>query len=367
MNRRGYAHSHLSPLASLKLAAIISVLMLCSTGWAQSNSDASARDDKPSRDSLDRAVTDFTPLPWVRNVPLVDRKRAYQLFLDGNDLMKQGLFRQGAEKYRDALALWDHPAFHFNLSVAQMNLDQIIKAYEGFEKARMHGPRPIGEDKYEQAQYYLNVLGNQLSELEIVCREPDAAVAIDGTPLFHGPGERRIRVRPGRHRVDANKDGREADIQELVLAPGDKKRVVLQPQLPALLVTERYWPVWVPTIITGAGLAIAGGSRMMQMRASGLFDEYDGAIGRLCTGPNGCRAAEVPTSLRRRLDQANQWQWGARIGYAVGGAAITSSVILFFLNRERAVIQRRSDESAVQTFMPTAIPNGAGIHVQIQF
>ncbi|HWN68690.1 MAG TPA: hypothetical protein VNM90_13730, partial [Haliangium sp.] len=68
--------------------------------------------------------------PWVEGVPLEQRRQAYALFIEGNAIIKNGLFAKAAEKYKAALDLWEHPAFHYNLGIAQMNLDQIIDAYQ---------------------------------------------------------------------------------------------------------------------------------------------------------------------------------------------------------------------------------------------
>ena len=56
--------------------------------------------------------------PWVEGVPQETRIAANRIFLEANSLMREGLFARAAEKYREALALWDHPGFHYNLAIA---------------------------------------------------------------------------------------------------------------------------------------------------------------------------------------------------------------------------------------------------------
>lgn len=306
--------------------------------------------------------------PWARGVPLRDRQRAYELFLAGNAVIKDGFFGNAAEKYKAAIERWDHPAFHYNLGIAQMNLDQIVEAYQHFQAARRHGPRPIGEDKYEQAEVYLRLLGNQLAEIEVVCNEPDADVALDGKPLFRGPGRKRVMVRPGGHRAEASKLDRMSDVRQIVLDPGDRKRVALAPRLPAHLATRRRWPRWIPWAVAAAGGVVLGGAAYMDRHSSMLFDEFDRDFAERCPGRNnGCTEAEIPASLRARLDGAGTWQWSARVTYAAGGLIVATSAALLFLNRERIVHERRSEGTGELSLRPTLVPDGVGVTAQMRF
>ena len=304
--------------------------------------------------------------PWAQGVPLADRQRAYALFLSGNATIKDGFFGNAAEKYKAALALWDHPAFHYNLGIAQMNLDQIVEAYQQFQAARRHGPRPIGEDKYAQALAYLNLLGNQLAAIEVICDEPGAEVALDGKPLFRGPGSKRVMVRPGGHRAEASKPDRLADVRQIVLDPGDSKRVRLAPQLPAHLATTRRWPRWIPWAVAGAGAVVMGGAMYMDQHSSALFDQFDREFAERCPGnTNGCTEKEIPAPVRARLDGAGTWQWSARVAYAAGGLALATSATLLFLNRERIVYER--GPASTMSLAPVLTPHGAGLTAHLRF
>jgi hypothetical protein len=304
--------------------------------------------------------------PWVQGVSLGNRQRAYELFLEGNTIIKDGFFGQAADKYKAALELWDHPALHYNLGIAQMNLDQIIEAYHHFQAARHHGPRPIGEDKYEQAEVYLNLLGNQLAEIEVVCDEPGAEVALDGKPLFRAPGRQRIMVRPGGHRAEASKPGHLPDVRQAVLDPGDRERVRLAPQRPAQLATTRRWPQWIPWAVAGAGVVVLGGAAAMDGHATDLFQQFDRAYTTHCPGARGCPREEIPAELNAQLDNAHAWQRAAIITYVTGGVTVATSAALLYLNRERIVSERRSDDDIVSV-SPMFLPEGGGISTIIRF
>jgi hypothetical protein len=305
--------------------------------------------------------------PWVEGVPLEHRRQAYALFLEGNTIIKDGLFPRAVEKYKAALDLWEHPAFHYNLGIAQMNLDQIVDAYQRFQAARQHGPRPIGEDKYKQAQVYLNLLGNQLAEIEVICEEPDAEVVLDGKILFRGPGRQHVLVRPGGHRAEAVKPGRLPDGRQLVLDPGSRKIVTLAPQLPLHLSTTRRWPQSLPWAVAGAGVMALGGAGIMDQRSSTLFDRFDRGFDQLCPGAFGCMDQQISGELRAPLDHARTWQWAARATYVAGGLTVATSAALLYLNRERIVHERRPDGSGRVSLNPMLMPHGAAVSAQLRF
>ncbi len=126
--------------------------------------------------------------PWAKGVSEAKREEAIALFRRGNELLKDSVFVKAAATYRQALAAWDHPAIHYNLVLALLNLDQPEEVYEHLEAAMKYGPAPIEQDKFEQAKAYKNLVAKQLSELDVRCDVAGATVTLDGRPLFTAPG-----------------------------------------------------------------------------------------------------------------------------------------------------------------------------------
>lgn len=312
-------------------------------------------------------VKDAKGRPWSDGVPLEKRQRAYELFKEGNGIIKEGFFGKAAEKYKEALTLWEHPAFHYNLGIAQMNLDQLIDAYERFLAARKHGARPITREKFDQAQKYLDMLRSKLGEIEVVCNEPGAEVAVDGKPLFAGPGRQRVMVRPGGHRAEATKRGYLPGVEEVVLNPGDSKRVTVTPQMPEHLATVRRWPQWIPWAIAGAGAVVLAGAGALDHLSTRRFDAFDRDFDELCGGYLGCEDASVPDGLHAKLEQGRSLQWAARVTYLVGGVTAMTSVSLLYLNRERIVRERGLLETNRMSLKPMLMPYGAGMSAQVHF
>ena len=77
--------------------------------------------------SIARAQTGPTETgdrPWAKGVSKERQEAAWEVFREGNALLKDSLFAKAADKYREALKSWDHPAIHYNLALALVNLDQ---------------------------------------------------------------------------------------------------------------------------------------------------------------------------------------------------------------------------------------------------
>jgi hypothetical protein len=333
-----------------------------SAGAARAQEGASEDEQRVLED-----VKDATGRPWSDGVSLEDRQRAYELFLEGNGIIKEGFFGKAADKYKEAMGLWDHPAFHYNLAIAQMNLDQLIDAYEHFLAARQHGERPITKEKFDQAQKYLDMLRRKLGEIEVVCNEPGAEVAVDGKPLFAGPGRQRVMVRPGGHRAEATKRGYLPGIEQVVLNPGDSKRVTVTPQLPEHLATVRRWPEWIPWAVAGAGAVVLAGAGVMDHLSTRRFDAFDREFDESCGGYKGCPNDKVPGNLLADLDQGRSLQWAARVTYLVGGVTAMTSAALLYLNRERIVRETHLLDSGRMSLNPMLVPHGAGMNAQFRF
>jgi tetratricopeptide (TPR) repeat protein len=302
--------------------------------------------------------------PWAEGLPLEVRLDANRIFLEGNALMREGLFLQATEKYQAALALWDHPGFHYNLAIAQINLDQPIAAYESLQRAVRHGAAPFGADKLEQAESFLTLLRNQLAHVEVACDEPGAVVTMDGKPLFTAPGRMQIVALPGGHQLMADKDGRLPDTERIVLAPGQRARFDLAPQVPTYLATEHRWPVWKPWAVIGAGAIIATAGGYFDWRSSSSFARYDRSVGDLCPGNAGCDPGPIPDALSERQERAETEQWIARGIYLASGTAMAAGAVLVYLNRERAV--RRRDVVEI-TLRPVFEPRAIGVSAGLEF
>jgi hypothetical protein len=326
---------------------------------AQAQAQAREQATPAAQGTQDSVGDDF---PWGQGVPDADRDRAIAIFLEANVLLEDTLFGRAAAKYEEALKIWDHPAFHYNLALARIHLDQPIAAYENLEQAVRYGPAPLDSpDRYEHALRYLELLRNQLAHVEVTCDQPGARITLDGKPLFTGPGRHQALVLPGGHQIVASAPGRIPATEQLVLAPGQRVAVALVLHEPERTVTVRYMPAWIPWVSLGVGAAVLGVGRYVDHQASGALAAFDVDFNRRC--PRGCTEIEAP-GFDARLARIGREQTVARGLYAGGGAVVMVSAALLYLNRER--VERRADDDTI-SMMPMAAPGALGLAARVRF
>src|SRR5688572_9697989 len=129
-----------TPIRSITLFLVVSLALL-----APAPASAQVDDDRLE------AVGDR---PWATNVSKEDQDAAWELVREGNALLKDSIFRQAVDKYREALKRWDHPAIHYNLALALLNLDQPLEVNKHLDKAMQYGALPLEQDKFEHAKGY---------------------------------------------------------------------------------------------------------------------------------------------------------------------------------------------------------------------
>lgn len=303
--------------------------------------------------------------PWARGVSAEKQKRALELFRDGNAALKESLFVKAAQIYRDALALWDHPAIHYNLGLALVNLDQPVETYEHLEAALKYGAAPLDSDKFEQAQRYKALIEKQVSRVDVRCDLDGAQVRFDGKPVFTAPGRWQGLVRAGPHTVVATKDGYLPSEQSETLVGGDA-RVFDVTLMRAEDLTEyrRLWPNWIPWTVVAGGAVLVGSSVGLHLSAKGAYSAYDQGIqGCLDAVTGGC----IPSAeLAQKKQTGDSLQAVAITGYALGGAALVTGAVLVWMNRLQPY-QKSVEVGPTVTLIPSLGPAGAGATLFVEF
>lgn len=268
--------------------------------------------------------------PWAQGVPADKQKAALELFRAGNTLLKESVFVRAAEKYRQALALWDHPAIHYNLALALLNLDQPIEVHEHLVAAMRYGAAPLDNEKFENAKSYKTLIEKQLARVEFRCDTPGASVTMDGQVLFVAPGRYEGMVRPGAHTIVATKQGYLPTDVSRTLLPGEVTKLDLKLYTSEELTRyRRSWSAWKPWAVLGAGAAVAVGGGLLHMQARTSFRDFDAGI-QAC---GGCVPEPGVADLRTRGDSLQKVAIGT---YALGGAAVAAGAVLVYLNRPQS-------------------------------
>jgi PEGA domain len=325
---------------------------------------------KPVPIEEDPLVSTDPDKPWSRGVPVENRTAARELFREGNRLFRIPLFSRAAEKYSAALSIWKHPAFYFNLALAQINTGQEVEAKESLERAMAYGAQPLGADRFQEAQRQLKVVMRQLGQIRLVCRTPGAEVTLDGAMVLIGPGSYEGWIKAKSHELTAKKAGYQAEARRVTISSGEILTVDLSlATLSQAADASRRWAAWKPWAIVAAGSAIAAAGGVVHVLSSRNFDAYDEGFLRLsCANPTadepipGCQGGQIPGILRDQLIRARQQQTVAVTSYLIGGSLISAGIVLLYLNRPR-LAERRVARPSVERMAFTPIISGDAFQI----
>jgi len=292
-------------------------------------------------------------MPWNKGVPQETRTAARAVFLEGNRLFKIPLFSQAVEKYTEALEKWKHPAFYFNLAIAEINLGQYLEAREHLEEALKYGPDPLREDRFQEAKKQLVEVEHHLGRIRVSCPTPGAEVTLDGATLFTGPGSQEVWVKAQAHELSAKRTEYATQAKRATVAAGTVATV----DLPLRKIFEdRPWAVWKPWAVVGAGAAIVAASGVLHAVSAHDFNIFDSGFVKLSCAAMGCTQQQIDMGdprLSPRLNRARLEQKIAVGGYLAGGAAIAAGVVLVYRNRPHLM---EHDETDSQTTGVALVP-----------
>lgn len=278
--------------------------------------------------------------PWANGVSAAQQQAALGKFREGNNQLNSGFFADAAKFYREALKDWDHPAIHYNLALALLNLDQPIEVYDSLEKAIQFGPAPLDKDKFDHAKEYMLLIEKQIATVEVSCAKVGAKVSVDGKEVFTvQPGQvgrYKGRVRVGRHTFVAEKPGYNAQVDAPYVEPGQNFRIELTLYTAEELTRyKRRWSAkWMPYAVIGGGVVLGGVGALMQVSAKSSYDDYDAAVARCneTSGQMGCTDATVDD----KKTSGDTKRMLGYVGYGVAGAAVITGAVLLYLNREQS-------------------------------
>lgn len=309
---------------------------------------------------------------WKRGVPQSEQAAALVLFREGNVSLNDGLFVPASEKYRAALKHWNHPAIHYNLALALLNLDQPIEVHDQLNQAIIYGAAPLEKDKFDHAKEYLLLVEKQLADIEVSCDKAGAKVSVDGKEAFIAPGKVTMKVRVGKHVFSADKQGFNARVSAPYIGPGEKYRVELKLYTdPELTRYRRKWErAWVPWVVIGGGALVGLGAVGLELSAQSSYDDFNKRIAACNTMIAGC-PTNTPGIAKLRDDGDSKRTMGY-VGYGIAGAAIVTGAALLFVNREQSYRITPEEYEAGRGMHPVAVtpvvsPDMTGAMVQGSF
>lgn len=311
--------------------------------------------------------------PWAKGVSQERREKAIVLFREANSLLKDSVFVQAADRYREALKQWDHPAIHYNLVLALLNLDQPVDVYQHLEQAMRHGPEPLDQDKFDQAKAYLTLVSAQIVKVDIRCELEGTRVVLDGRPLFTAPGRYQGLIRAGPHTVLATKPGYVTNQISRTWAGGEEMDLALQLYTDSQLTRYRYkMPAWIPYTVLGAGVAVAAGGGVMHFTARQQFSAFDSGVEQCAVDQaadpnsrNGCTPSPQLAAMRVNGQRFQNFALG---GYVAGGALALTGAVLALINQPEVYkVTAEELEQEKVTVHPILAPGSAGVAATVQF
>ncbi len=274
--------------------------------------------------------------PWAKGVSPEEQRKALALFNVANGMLRDALFPKAAEKYREALTHWDHPAISYNLALALVNLDQPVEMHAALEKSLVHGAAPLGDDKFARAKDFKLLVEKQLVKVEYTVVEPGAVLILDGKEVLQGPGTFAALLRAGEHSIAARAEGYSPTQLNLKLGGGETSRLELKLFTDAELTREkRKMPSWIPYSVLGAGVVLGGVGALLHTSAKGGFSDYDQAIEDCANADptHGCSDPD-PATFALKSDAESKQTLAAAM-YTVGGLTVAAGVVLVVLNRPK--------------------------------
>jgi hypothetical protein len=306
--------------------------------------------------------------PWAKGISAEDQKAANELFKEGNALVRDSFFVQAVEKYQEAVAHWDHPAIHYNLAIALINLDRPLELYDSLQKALAYGTDALDEEKIELADRYRKLVEQQLIWIEVSCTEPGAKVYVDGKELFTAPGSQEQLLRAGEHTFSASKAGYETAAVTRIFPGADHQKLALKLYRPEDLTGyKRKFAPWLPWAVTGAGVAVAGIAGILHATAANDFAAFDDWA-EACEQESHM-ACEVTPEAQSKRDGAATMQTMAVVGYSIGAAAVVTGLTLVLINRPHPyrLDAEQLDGGGGVSVVPLVTPGGGGVSASLRF
>jgi hypothetical protein len=279
--------------------------------------------------------------PWAQGVDEARQARANALFEEGNRLFAEKSNTAALERYRAAIAIWDHPMVQFNMAVTLIRLDRLLDAAEALDRALRYGAQPFTPELYQQALDYRRLLGGRVGTVEASCTQDGVQVLLDGSPWFVCPGTQQRRVLAGEHAIVATGATYQPLSRRVIVAGGVVSREALKlVALDAAVRLEYPTARWIPWTVAAVGAAVGFGGLGVWFSGRGEMDRFDERYAIDCW--TGCETdLSAHDDLRALRDGARRTSAiGVSMMIAGGVVAVGGVIWGGALNRPRRVLPK---------------------------
>src|SRR4051812_25282779 len=144
---------------------------------------------------------------WSEGVTSDQEDRAEALWNEANALVVKRDHANAVEKYRAAIALWNHPKIQLNLAMSLLTLERYLEAADALEQALRYGQEPYSPEDYAEALNFRKLVDGRIGVIEASCDQAGAKISLDGKPWFTCPGKQQQRVLADQHAVTGELKG----------------------------------------------------------------------------------------------------------------------------------------------------------------
>lgn len=129
------------------------------------------------------------------------------------------------------------------------------------------------------------------------------------------------------------------------------------------------WPRWIPWVILGAGVVLAGVGTPLIFLSRGDYVKYDNRWSAWCQDPLGCPTSERPTSLSDLEQRAKAERLSGFTLLSLGGTLVITGLVLALLNKPRIITSKQAQAIEPPRFVLTAapLPGGAAVMTYVRF
>ena len=284
------------------------------------------------------AAPAFADDDWAKGVSAQHQKDANALFAEANQLFAQQAHAPALEKYKAALALWDHPLIHFNTAVTEIRLDRILDAAADLDKALQYGDKPFpSKELYQQALDYQLLVKGRVGEVDATCTQPHVRMLLDGKPWFDCPGSGKQRVLIGEHVIlgdDPTKDLVPETHKVVVASGATVAQAITLRGFDSAVVIEYPYSRWIPFTIAGGGAALALGGLAYWFAGRSQMDSFESDFAMECM--SGCdKALNARPEERLLAEKRDSAELKGKIGITMmvaGGAVTVAGTVMVIIN-----------------------------------
>jgi PEGA domain-containing protein len=156
------------------------------------------------------------------------REEARNLLHEGNSLYDKGDFPAALDRFRRAYAKLPSPKILLNIGTTLRRIGKEGEAAEAYELyLRRIGPE-VPADKRAQVGAVLHEIDEKLGRIRIEVNVEGASVRLDGEAKGVSPLGHSVRVDPGIHRAEAERDGYQPDMGEIEVEAGQERLIFLR-------------------------------------------------------------------------------------------------------------------------------------------